>query len=562
MRQARGNPQPMTRSKLRSSARASYWGALVVLTSACLLPLRASAVPVFANGQGGANCALCHTVVPQLNRYGRYVLMTNFSRGLNRHLQMMQNRSLPLALEATAYASHPAPTGLPALSSSLVQWLSAGFLGKEVSYFASVPMVSGGFPASSVDQLWVADNAFARGNGSLQIGRFATPIFAPWISQSLSLSGYGIASMQVGSNAATLADNRWGASYTQVGANGLIGNVAYLAGNAPLENALSTTAEGTAWSASLQFLSPEKHWSGGLATLVGSNPQSDGTIDRYSREAALASYDIGRFDLLAIGTIGHDTRPLPLSNANSTSKAYSLETVYAARSWLHLDTRYERINDGLGNVTANYIFDVALDLRPNLVLTVEDLARPGATPIAQYQLLWAGPWFRNRMPPGTMQPAPSLQGLSAARARALENGRSIFYTGKDLAGVRIHGPDPLRVYQSCAVCHQPTGVGGVRLPDGAISAQLGPHAHMRDNMGVSSEANAMAGMPGMPGMAGMPGMSAPAKRWSIADFERAISQGVDNMGMTLSPVMPRWQMSKRDLHDISLYVLTQLHPHG
>jgi len=543
----------MTISASRSSARASFLGALVLLASACLLPLRASAVPVFANGQGGANCALCHTVVPQLSGYGRYVLMTNFSRGLNRHLQMMQNRSLPIALEATANASNPAATGLPALSSSLVQWLSAGFLGKEVSYFASVPMVSGGFPAASVDQLWVADNAFDRGNGSLQIGRFATPVFAPWISQSLSLSGYGIASMQVGSNAATLADNRWGASYTQVGANGLIGNVAYLAGNGPIENALATVDEGSAWSASLQFLSPEKHWSGGLATLVGSNLNSGGAIDRYTREAALASYDIGRFDLLAIGTIGHDTLPLPLSAASSTSKAYSLETIYAPLSWLHLDTRYERINDGLGNDTTNYIVDAALDLRPNIVLTVEDLARPGATPITQYQLLWAGPWFRNRMPPGTMQPTPDLHGLSAAHARALENGRSIFYTGKDLAGVRIHGPDPLRAYQSCAVCHQPTGVGGVRLPDGAISAELGPHAHMRDNMGVSSATNAMAGMPGM---------SAPAKPWSIADFERAIAHGVDNTGMALSPVMPRWQMSKRDLHDIALYVLTQLHPHG
>ena len=530
--------------------------ALASLLSMLAAPLPAAAVPLFANGQGGANCALCHTVVPQLNGYGRYVLMTNFSRGLNRHLQMMQNRSLPIALEATANASHPSPVGLPKLSSSLVQWISAGFLGKDFSYFATVPMVSGGFPSSSVDQLWIADNTLDGGNGSLQVGRFATPVFAPWISQSLSLSGYGIASMQVGSNAATLADNRWGASYTQVGAGGLIGNIAYLAGNGPIENAFATGVEGNAWSASLQFLSPEKHWSGGLATLFGSILNSGGAIDRYSRESALASYDIGRFNFLAIGTIGHDTLPLPLSTESSTSKAYSLETVYAARPWLHLDTRYERINDGLGSTTTNYIFDAALNLRPNIVLTVEDLAGAGVTPITQYQLLWAGPWFRNRMPPGTMQPAPDVQGLSAARARALENGRSIFYTGKDLAGVRIHGPDSLRVYQSCAVCHQPTGAGGVRLPDGAISAQLGPHAHMLDGMGGSPSSSSMAGMPGMAGM------GSAAKRWSVADFERAISHGVDNTGMKLSSVMPRWQMSKRDLHDIALYVLTQLHPHG
>ncbi len=536
--------------------------ALVALLGILFLPRRAAAIPVFANGQGGANCALCHTVVPRLNGYGRYVLATNFSRGLNRHLQMMQNRSLPVALEATANASHPAPSGLPTLSSSLVQWLSAGFLGKDFSYFATVPMVSGGFPSASVDQLWIADNGLDRGHGSLQVGRFATPLFAPWISQPLSLSGYGIASMQVGSNAATIADNRWGASYTQVGANDVIGNIAYLSGNGALERAFTPGDEGSAWSASVMYLSPEKHWSGGVATLLGSLPNSGGAIDRYTREIALASYSVGRFNFLAIGTIGHDTLPLALSTESSTSKAYSLETIYAARPWLHLDTRYERTNDGLGNASVNYIVDAALNLRPNIVLTVEDLARAGATPITQYQLLWAGPWFRNRMPPGTMQPAPDLRGLSAARARAIENGRSIFYTGKDLDGVRIHGPDPLRVYQSCAVCHQPTGTGGVRLPDGAISAELGPHAHMRDNMSATSNASAMAGMPGMPGMAGMPGMTSASHPWSVADFERAISHGIDNTGMALSPVMPRWQMSKRDLHDIALYVLTQLHPHG
>ncbi len=168
--------------------------------------------------------------------------------------------------------------------------------------------------------------------------------------------------------------------------------------------------------------------------------------------------------------------------------------------------------------------------------------------MTQYQLLWAGPWYRDRMPPGTMQPSVTEAGDSTSRARALANGRSIYYSGKDLRGVRIRSSDPQRVYQSCAVCHQPTGAGGVRLADGAISAALGPQAHMRDSMGTETSSNTM------------PGMSAAQPSWTLDEYERAISQGVDTMGMTLSPVMPRWKMSKRDLHDIALYVLTQLHP--
>jgi hypothetical protein len=33
--------------------------------------------------------------------------MTDFSRGINKHRQIMQNRSLPLALELTGNASNP-----------------------------------------------------------------------------------------------------------------------------------------------------------------------------------------------------------------------------------------------------------------------------------------------------------------------------------------------------------------------------------------------------------------------------------------------------------------------
>ncbi len=209
--------------------------------------------------------------------------MTNFSKGLNKHLQMMQNRSLPAALEVTGNASNPSDPMLPSVYSALVQFLSGGFVGPYVSYFASVPVVTGGFPANSVDQVWGAYNGFSHGNGSLQIGRFPTPIFAPWTSQSLSLSGYGVATLPVGLNASTLADNRWGASYTQFGHLGLIGNVSYLNGTGPLERAFSNGAEGTAWTGSLQYLSPESRWSGGFAGLRGSYPLPSGATDSYTR---------------------------------------------------------------------------------------------------------------------------------------------------------------------------------------------------------------------------------------------------------------------------------------
>lgn len=42
--------------------------------------------------------------------------------------------------------------------------------------------------------------------------------------------------------------------------------------------------------------------------------------------------------------------------------------------------------------------------------------------------------------------------------------------------------------------------------------------------------------------------------YTIALLERAIATGVDNEGQKLNPIMPRWRMSKSDLHDVAAYV--------
>jgi mono/diheme cytochrome c family protein len=109
------------------------------------------------------------------------------------------------------------------------------------------------------------------------------------------------------------------------------------------------------------------------------------------------------------------------------------------------------------------------------------------------------------------------------------NGRSIFLTGKDVDGVQITAAAaPLRPY--CAACHGANGAGGVHLPGGAVSADL------RHRALVTQQRHP----------------------YTLALLERAISTGVDNDGKPLDPMMPRWELSARDLHDVASYVLTQL----
>jgi mono/diheme cytochrome c family protein len=115
---------------------------------------------------------------------------------------------------------------------------------------------------------------------------------------------------------------------------------------------------------------------------------------------------------------------------------------------------------------------------------------------------------------------------SASSWNSIANGRAIFQTGKDLAGVQTVAQHP-PLYERCAACHRADGSGGVHFSDDALSADLRHSALMF-------------------------GQKHP---YTLALLERAISTGIDNDGKKLDPVMPRWKLSPRDLHDVSQYVL-------
>jgi mono/diheme cytochrome c family protein len=124
-----------------------------------------------------------------------------------------------------------------------------------------------------------------------------------------------------------------------------------------------------------------------------------------------------------------------------------------------------------------------------------------------------------------------IAAVSAARGTTVDpsiaNGKAIYQTGKDAAGVQITAKKP-PLFHSCAACHRANGSGGIHLPGGAVSADL------RHRALVTQQRNP----------------------YTLALLERAISTGTDNMGKPLDPVMPRWRLTKRDLHDVAAYVLT------
>jgi mono/diheme cytochrome c family protein len=403
-------------------------------------PQPAEAIPVFANGQG-VSCDQCHNAPPNLNAYGRYILATNFSKVLDAHAQIQENLREPVSIEISANGSNTPNPLLTKVYAGLIDFLNGGYVGKDVTYYASVPVVENGYPAPAVDQLWGAYDGFSSGNGSLQVGKFATPIFAPWLSQPLSLAGYALGAGPVGLNTVGIGDVRWGASYTQIGRNGLIGNVAYLTNTGPVERAYNTSinnttagAEGQSVVVSLQQMAIDSHFSGGIALMRGGFPLPSGASDTFSRTTALVSYSTSpKYDVIAQALIGHDNNPNDGVSPPSGSNGFSLESIYGPVPWLHFNARFERTKDGLGTIQNNYIGDIAFSIKPNLILTLENVSSVGARPLMSYQLFYAGPW---------LQRGASQVAVADAAAPALDAGKQLYAT-------------------NCAACHGAAGQGGV-----------------------------------------------------------------------------------------------------
>jgi cytochrome c553 len=122
-----------------------------------------------------------------------------------------------------------------------------------------------------------------------------------------------------------------------------------------------------------------------------------------------------------------------------------------------------------------------------------------------------------------------LAGCAQPADPSLANGKAIFETGRDLAGTAIAAV-AAPMMPSCAGCHHVDGSGGMHLAPGAVSADLRYPALVT-------------------------GQKPP---YTLDLLERAISKGIDNTGQPLNAVMPHWQMSPGDLHDVANYVLTEL----
>lgn len=143
--------------------------------------------------------------------------------------------------------------------------------------------------------------------------------------------------------------------------------------------------------------------------------------------------------------------------------------------------------------------------------------------------------------PGTYRIPFRGPGTPAPSGGFTSNGEQIFFTGtssRDTITI-TGGPFWFQMHGGgCASCHGPDGRGGRIVMMGRFSAPNITYKVLTGEVKSEEEEH---------------------EPFTDEDIKRAVTRGIEPSGEQLSPNMPRWQMSDRDLEDVIDY-LKELDP--
>ena len=192
-----------------TQGRLSWLGALASLTALLGLSAPANALPVFAH-RYGFSCEACHTIVPQLNRFGQLFL----AAGYRLPSQVERRGTFPVAVKFNVQYSSANGPQLPPLILDELEFLSAASVSHNLSYRLEQYAVDGGLPGRTRDAWLMYANpaAFARNGLSLRLtaGQFTLPLPIDPETQRPTQNHYAIFDQRVGANPFDFFDDRIG----------------------------------------------------------------------------------------------------------------------------------------------------------------------------------------------------------------------------------------------------------------------------------------------------------------------------------------------------------------
>lgn len=347
-------------------AKAAVGCALFALLAAAY----AQAMPNFAKAYG-VKCSTCHTMVPALNAYGRYVQRTGYA-SLNRDVV---KTVVPVWFgeqidgDATGGVSNITPNYKNSLGNLALH--GAGYLAPDWTFHVQQWLLQNDDGGGTLDTAWVTYNNLFHRDGHLFIGKYEAPAPSPF-SQFFDISAFVNPEITVGEHAYQLDGNRWGAKLAYV--HGALDAEAgwLLSENGTIGASDFAATPGT--DKTLQWKLASAHADQpleiGAYGSSGSFIVSTGDVDRYSSIAAYLQRDPqpnGVPGVFAIYQTAHDSNPGLGANGNqlpaATSKAITAELYesFFNRSAV-LGFRNEFTDDGLGTLAHAQNVDFAFNV--------------------------------------------------------------------------------------------------------------------------------------------------------------------------------------------------------
>ncbi|MBV8196666.1 MAG: hypothetical protein JO263_00905 [Candidatus Eremiobacteraeota bacterium] len=210
---------------------------------------RSEAMPPFAQA-AGTNCSLCHTMMPGLNAYGRYILRTFYSgmtyesfHGTN---PAWINENLTDRSTGKLDSRNPNHKITYANTSADL----VGLAGPKWSYRYEQTLYSNDQSGGGLGNAWIGYNDILGGDGHLRAGKFSRPVPSVF-SNNWYRTGFSMPSIGVGNHTYALSGSGFGTEFSYTHRN-IAAEVSWNSQSTNLPNAASFstlpgTQRATAW---------------------------------------------------------------------------------------------------------------------------------------------------------------------------------------------------------------------------------------------------------------------------------------------------------------------------
>jgi hypothetical protein len=328
----------------------------------------AFAMPNFAQAYG-VQCSTCHTAVPTLNAYGRYIQRSQYA-----YLDATTlKKAVPVWVGYQAnYDSQAGPPDTHRVIWGNLAVHLDGLVGDNWSYHVQQWLVSDN-QGGPLDTAWVSFNNLFKHNGYLAVGKLEVPAPSPF-SQWFEIAPFATAEVTVGEHTYELDANRWGAKMGYLH-NSVSVDVAYVGSDADLNGATDfVPAAGKTLQYRAAFMRPKNPLEFGVYGAAGTFPISDGLTDRFAAIAGYIQRDPtnGVPGVFFVYQTTHDSYPMAGAAGPANGRGYTLN-VYEPiiKDKVVIGFRREMTDDGLGNVNHYGNIDLTIQLAKYLHLYTE-----------------------------------------------------------------------------------------------------------------------------------------------------------------------------------------------